>query len=162
MRSLFAKITDDPRIIAELEAVVDRSETAAVGVAANAEATKALQDASVLTLSGNDALNNERILKLGSGLSGVMDGKYFTITITGVPGAEHDVQFITAGDSVVALPMTGRLATVDQRETLKSKTLVRPKLSGIVEAASDAAAAAAGVVLGEVYYNGTALTYRRA
>lgn len=132
-------------------------------VTVQADATEALQDATVLTLSPNGALTNERVLKLGDGVRAVDDGTYLTLSIDDrfahVAGGFR-VDLTAQGDTAVVLPLGGMLATTDGDETLTNKTLVSAILN-VSEYATDAAAAAGGVPVGGLYLKGGAV-FRRA
>ena len=130
--------------------------------ASNAAATDALADATVLTLSPNASFNNERVLKHGPGITTKDDGQTLTIDVSdAVAHVEGDftLRLVVSGDTLVAVPLVGRLATTDQAETLQYKTLDAPLFTGIIERATDAAAS-----VGEVYTlpGSTALHYRRS
>lgn len=127
-------------------------------------ATDALEDATVLTLSPNATLRNERVVARGHGIELVDDGTNVTIRIKSdeAPIVEggFDVILRAQGITDLLLPIEGTLATRAGTETFANKTLAAPKLSGLTNAANDAAAAGAGVPVGGVYRNGSALQVR--
>jgi hypothetical protein len=134
-------------------------------LASNVDATDALNDATVLVLSSNAAFNNERVLKLGAGISARDDGASLTIY------ADDDLPHVQGGFPVnltatqktnLLLPNSGRLATTDQVETLVGKTVDKPILSGLGNYASDAAASAGGVPINGIYHNAGILRVRLA
>lgn len=133
-------------------------------VSSNVAATEKLADATFITLSANAELPNERVLTLGAGLAFVVSDDEVKIDTTGLVQASggHVITFVGAGESEVLVPLTGILATRANAETLENKTLKAPKASGLTNAADDTAAAAAGVPVGGVYRNGSALQVRVA
>lgn len=153
----------NPRAVRAMEAQAQAVDEATGGLSSQAEATELIQDASVIVLAPNGAFQGERVLQLGPGLSGEDDGTNLTLkTSTKVPLVSGDFTlFITlAGNSTVAIPLTGILATVGNIETLTNKTLAAPKLSGLGDYADDAAAAGGGVPVGGIYRTGSALKIR--
>lgn len=153
----------NPRAAKAFEAMQDTVAAQGEVTTANVEATSALSDAAFVTLSGNAELPNEYVLQAGSGIAlDVQPGKV-TIQATGpkLTGG-YGATFITPGTATLILPVFGTLATTANQETFEQKTLAAPKLSGIVNAVDDAAAAAAGVPVGGVYRNGSAVMVRVA
>ena len=132
------------------------------------EATQALQDATVLVLSPNATFNNERVLKLGEGITATDDGTYLTLSVNDrfahVAGGFR-AELTAQGDTNVVLPLDGVLATLDGYEELTNKTLTGAVLAAAIlnaaEYASDAAAAAGGVAVGGLYLK-TGAVFRRA
>lgn len=154
---------DNPRVVRAMEAQAQAVDAATDGLSTQAQATELIQDASVIVLAPNGAFQGERVLQLGQGLSGEDDGTNLTLqTSSKVPLVAGDFTlFITlAGNSTVAIPLTGILATTANIETLSNKTLAAPKLSGLGDYADDAAAAAGGVPVGGVYRTGSSLKAR--
>lgn len=125
--------------------------------------TSALKDAAFVTLSENAELPNERVLSLGAGLESVITSNSILLRLS-ADGARasggYTVTFVATGESTVAVPLSGILATRDNTETLTNKTLDAPALSGLTDAADDTAAATAGVPVGGVYRTGSALKVR--
>lgn len=153
----------NPRFVRAMEDQARAVDTATEGLNTTAVATDAMQDASVLVLAPNGAFKGERVLKLGPGLIGEDDGETLTIkTSTRVPltSEAFPVLLVVEGDTTVAVPLSGVLATIANIETLSNKTLKAPKLSSLGNYADDTAAAAGGVPVGGVYRNGSALMVR--
>lgn len=136
-----------------------------VATTANVASTQALKDASVLTLSPNDELANERVVSFGSGLAYELTDGGITIklgiTVPRVAGGFR-VMFTVAGDTTLGLPLTGILATRDNAETFTNKELVTPAITGLGNYANDAAAATGGVPVGGAYRNGSVVMVRVA
>jgi len=162
-RMLAEVFPDNPRLVQALEAQSKAVDEATSGLSTQAQATEQIQDASVIVLAANGAFTNERVLRLGQGLSGVDGGDRLTLqTSSKVPLVNGDFTlFITlAGNSTVAIPLTGILATIANVENLSNKTLVAPKMSSLGDYADDAAAAAGGVPVTGVYRTGSTLKVR--
>lgn len=125
--------------------------------------TSALKEAAFVTLSANAELPNERVLVLGDGLEMVVGAETVLLRLS-VDGARvsggHKVTFVATGESSVAVPLAGILASREGVETLANKTLDAPLLSGLVDAVDDAAAATASVPVGGAYRTGSALKVR--
>lgn len=166
--ALTKALNGDRRLVAAFEqqaqAVSENQEASSLQV----EATQALQDATVLVLSPNATLTNERVLKLGDGVRAVDDGTYLTLYVDDrfahVAGGFR-VDLTALGDTAVVLPLGGMLTTLDGEETLTNKTLVGAILQAIIlnasEYADDAGAAAGGVPVGGLYLKAGAV-FRRA
>lgn len=139
------------------DAVVEQGETQT----ANVDATEAIAQASYVTLSPNTELPNEFVLTVGTGLGITAGGGVLTLYSTGprVSGG-HSLNFIVNGASNVAVPLAGTLATIEGIEILANKTLAAPRLTGLVNAANDAAASAGGVPVDGIYRNGSVLMVR--
>lgn len=129
----------------------------------NVADTGLLKDAAFVTLSENAELPNERVLSLGDGLESVITSNSILLRLS-ADGARasggYTVTFVATGESTVAVPLNGILATRDNAETLKNKTLDAPLLSGLTDAADDSAAATAGVPVGGMYRTGSSLKVR--
>ena len=151
LRHLLAKhFPGDERTVAAFEELNNIVLDSQSSLAANVEATSALQDATVLTLSANETLTNERILKLASGLEAVDDGQFLTIQLKDVARTENfGVTLIAQGDSQLAVPLVG---------TVLVKEHIGAQVFG--NYANDAAAAAAGVPIDGLYRNGSVLMVR--
>ncbi len=115
--------------------VATAGETAAGAVAA----TGALQDAAVLTASPNAAFGNERVLQVLDGLTldltengAALLSLVYLITVQG----GFKLAFNVEADSSLDLPVSGRVAALDAAGATY---------------ADDAAAAAAGVKVGDLY-----------
>lgn len=166
--ALFKALNGDKRLVAAFEqqavAVSENQEATSLQV----DATQALQDATVLVLSPNATLNNERVLKLGEGIRAADDGTYLTLSVDDrvahVAGGFR-VDLTAQGDTAVVLPLGGMLATTDGDETLTNKTLDAALLVDAIlnasEYADDAGAAAGGVPVGGLYLKSGAV-FRRA
>lgn len=155
----------NPRLVRAFEdqaIVVAETEKKAT---ATAEATTAIEDAVVITLSPNAAFTNERILTAGSGIAVEDDGERAVIrideTVPKIEGARGVTFYVTAA-TALKLPRTGTLATLAGEEQLRSKTLVTPLISTFGNHADDTAAASAGVPVGGIYRTGSALKVRVA
>jgi hypothetical protein len=164
-RRLLGEVFDNPRMIRAMETQAQAVDDATFGLETQATATELMKDASVVVLAPNGAFEGERVLVLGQGLVGVDNGSTLTIrTSSKVPLVNGDFTLLItlAGNTTVAIPLTGILATVGNVETLTNKTLAAPKLSGLGDYADDTAAAAGGVPVGGVYHNAGALRIRLA
>jgi hypothetical protein len=122
-----------------------------------------MDQATVIVLSPNQAFANERVLVLGDGLTGSDDGARLTVkTSSNIPKINGGFKlFLTvSGDASLEAPLSGRLATLTNTETLTNKTLDAPKVTGLGNYANDGAAAAGGVPVGGIYRNGSVLQVR--
>lgn len=131
-----------PKLIRFFEGLFSSAATATEAVNGVVGATRAIQDATVLTLSPNSAFNNERVF--------TPDDQLFEVTDEG-PGGRlllnmrnpistnggFRCTFNLEADTNVDLPSSGRVLTDD--------------FSGIGQYADDAAAAAGGVGVGDIY-----------
>jgi hypothetical protein len=151
---LFAALGGNARLVAAFEdqrqVIAETQDATTTG----AEATQALQDARVLTLSPNDTFTNERVLKLGPGIKAADDGTYLILSVNDqvahiAGGFRADLT--AQGATTLVLPLAGTLATTDQDEILSNKTLEVPLLAGLKEYANAAAAAAGGVPINGPY-----------
>lgn len=120
------------------EQLFDRTKSNTEAVTTGVAGTKALADATVVTLSPNDELANERVLAVDPASLELTDGGpggnivlslRFPISTNG-----NRLQFYMNADTEVSLPTAGRLPS-----------------SADGPYANDAAAAAAGVQVGEWY-----------
>ncbi len=132
-------------------------------VTANVESTGALSEATFVTLSPNDELPNEFVLSVADGIDiEVAAGQVIlrlgnaAVHATG----ESRIVMTAEGDSNIAVPLNGYLATRANTETLTNKTLGAPILSGLGDYTDDAAAAADGVPVGGMYHDTGALRVR--
>lgn len=163
--AMYKAFNGDARLVGAFEAqaeVISETQSVVVG---NVEATDALQDATVLTLSPNATFNNERVLRLGPGITATDDGTYLTLsvndTVAHVEGGFR-LSLTVQADTAVVIPLAGVLATQDGEETLSRKTLDTPSITGLSDYADDVAAAAGGVAVDGVYRTGSALKVRVA
>lgn len=128
-----------PKLLRALEELFVDTATTASAVAGQAAATGSIQNATVLTLSSNAAFNNERVLSL--------DPNFFRST----DGGPSSTLFITL---VNIIQTNGGYACTFN---LKADTNLDMPVSGRVPSsadgpyADDAAAAAAGIQIGEIY-----------
>jgi hypothetical protein len=149
-RDLLAKyFAKDPRLLHAFENLGQAVTQSQAGVA---DTSSALDLAEIVTLSPNDAFSNEHVLSSGDGT-----------TVNASPGAmqidvDKSVARVTGGGVTFQAP--GKVTvTLPTRGTLLSDG-DPPSFSGLVNAASDSAAAAAGVGIGGVYHNAGALRVR--
>lgn len=164
-RRLLGEVFDNPRMVRAMEAQAVAVDAATDGLSTQAQATEQMQDASVIVLAPNGAFQGERVLVLGPGLVGVDDGSTLTIrTSSKIPTVNGDFTLLLtlAGNTAVAVPLTGVLATQANIETLANKTLAAPSLTGLGDYADDAAAASGGVPVKGVYRTGSTLKVRVA
>lgn len=151
----------NPRAAMMFEEMQRRVASTEETVDANLGETGALMEAAFVTLSPNTELPNEYVLGVGEGLRlEVGSGTVSLFSDAPRVNGGHRLEFLVSGPSVVAVPLGGILATRDNPETLKNKTLDAPKLSGLVNAADDVAAASAGVPVEGVYRNGSVVQVR--
>ena len=164
-RQELAQVGFSPRGVRQFEDLQQQVASSTETVTANQEATDKLADGTFVTLSPNAELSNERVLRLGDGLKfDTSTAGEVAIRLNGVPftGTGFRINLVTAGDTEIALPLTGFLATRENTEELSNKTLRAPLLSGLVDAADDAAAATARVPVGGIYRTGSDLKVRVA
>ena len=134
---LSAAFPNNPKLVLAFEQLFRRNVDVAGALVTGAASTQALQDATVVTLSPNDSFANERVLA-------VQAGSNLNLTDTGTQVIIGMVsRFIAQGgtctfdldsDTEVSLPPDGRVFT-----------------SSAGPYADDAAAAAAGIAIGELY-----------
>lgn len=152
------------------DVMVRKFETLQENVAVTTEAstaavadTEALKDATFVTLSANAELPNERVLAVGPGMQIDATQAGRAIIRSNVYSDNGwEVQLVASGATSLVLPIAGILATRAGEETLSNKTLAAPKVTGLVNAANDAAAATAGVPVNGLYLNGSVLQVRVA
>jgi hypothetical protein len=158
-------LNNDQRAMAAFEQIAQVVGETEGAVITQAEATEALQDATVLVLSPNATFTNERVLRLGEGLRAYDDGTNLTIAVDDdVPHVQGGFEVTLTAQAVVnlVLPAAGIIATQDQEETLAQKTLSAPRLINVPNYADDAAAATGGIDIGQMYRTGNALKVRIA
>lgn len=139
-RALLSQLTKNPQLLRFLEELFATGQATAGAVEGQAGATRAIQDATVLTLSNNAAFGNERVVQFSSAFE-VTDGGpggTLQIELTGAPTVNggYRLTFNVLADTNLDLPPAGRVL-----------------VSTISDAAyaDDAAAAAAGIAVGEAY-----------
>lgn len=107
-------------------------------IAGAADATGAIQDGTVITLSPNAAFNNERVLTPGPGITLTDNGAGSTLVISADSAITlvggYALTFNLSSDVILDLPATGRIPS-----------------SSDGPYADDAAAAAAGIAIGGWY-----------
>ena len=130
---------NDPKVLRAFEDLQRDVVDGTTQQAANVQATAALQDATVITLSPNDAFNNERVLGVGPGLALRDNGATLDLLLQYliVLNGRYRVTFNLLGDTNVDMPTSGRLLTDEEYA------------GGPY--ANDAAAAADGVPVGGLY-----------
>lgn len=150
-RHLLAKhFPGDTRMIAAIEQLGSTVDDTSATVAANLEATDALNEATVIVLSANAAFNNERILKLDTGLEAIVDDTYVTIRLKDVARSQDfAVTLVPAADTSLNVPASGAVLT----NTISG-------LAATTSYANDAAAAAGGVPVDGLYRNGSVVQVR--
>lgn len=151
-----------PRLVRELEDQSSRIASVESATVTAVAATEAIQDATVLSLSRNAALNNERVVVFEDGLVATDAAGELRVkagpTIARAEGG--DVRFVAPTGGAWFLPLSGILVARASPDTLSNKTLERPKAT-LLAAADDAAAAAAGVAIGELYEASGAVRVRK-
>lgn len=152
----------DPRLVAAFEdqsAAVEAVMDTATGTV---QATDALQNATVITLSANAVFNNEFILTNGDGTALTISEGSVSIKVdsTVVRTSGPSVEFSPPGAVTLGLPANGTLVSDVAPAVLYAKTYDKPILQGLINAASPAAAASAGVPLWGMYRDGDVLHVR--
>lgn len=139
---------DDPRLIAEFEALAQSATENASSATTAVDATNAIKDAAVVVLSGNSEFTNERVLKVSDDIDIQVTATEVRLTVKNVARTQDfSVLMVPSNDTEVGLPPEG--------------TLVSEKaVPALVNAANDAAAAGAGVPIGGMYRNGSVLMVR--
>lgn len=140
-RALLSEITKNPQLLQFFEQLFATGQSNSDTIAGQVDATGAIQDATVLTLSGNAALNNERVLALDPALFTVTDegpgGRLLVTLLAGIAvNGGYRLTFNLLADTNLTLPPDGRVL----------ESMVTP-----ADYADDAAAAAAGIQVGEAY-----------
>jgi len=162
-KDLVGVFGDNERLIRAFEDQAALVDSNSEGLSTTATATSAMNEATVIVLSGNAAFANERVLSLGSGLSGEDTGSELRIKVSdNIPkiNGGFKLHLTVAGDASLFAPLSGRIATTQNTETFENKTLDAPKISGISDYADDTAAAAGGVPVGGFYRTGSVLKTR--
>lgn len=164
-RDLDANFKGDIRLLKAFEQQSQLVEENTAATQAAVAATDTLANAAYVTLSPNSELPNERVLQAGPGISLVVSADAVAVRTSSIIPTINGgfaATFTVSGPSNVALPLSGRLATTKNVETLANKTLAAPRFSGIGDYADDAAAAAGGVPVGGVYRTASVLKLRVA
>jgi len=161
-RSLLEKyFGKDPRLISHFEdqsiavqEVVDVS-------GGTVQATEALQNATVVTLSPNEVFNFEFLLTNGDGTKlNITAGSLKIDADDTVVRCTKPLRIDPPGAAKLGAPGEGVLISDSWPATLYNKTLNKPLLSGLVNANTDADAATAGVPLGGMYRDGNVVCVR--
>ena len=148
----------DPRMMRAMEEQSTAIETNTEAVAD----TQALKDATVIVLSANGDFTNERVLEIGEGIAiEITDTTVKLSTQSVARTQDYEVTFAPpAGGITLLLPAEGTLVSDVTPAVLENKSLKAPTLQSIPNYANDAAAAAGGVLVGQVYRNVSALMVR--
>lgn len=139
---------DNPKAVIAFDYQQQAIQATTTALASNVDATGALQDATVITLSPNDALTNERVLQLDpDSLKAVDSGNTLTLSLR-YPiklNGGYRCTFNLLADTNVDMPAQGAL---------------------LIDAgpyADDTAAAADGIEIGQIYRkNGGTVVWRVA
>lgn len=161
-RNALFNVFGDPAIVRQFETLQENVATSQDASTVAVAETAALRDASFITLSANAELTNERVFRVGPGLTLNATAAEVTLGSNVYSDNGWPVILNATGATNLLLPTVGILATRGGVETFTNKTLNAPKLSGLVNAADDAAAAGAGVPVDGIYRNGSALNVRAA
>lgn len=132
---LSAAFPNNPKLVRAFEQLFRQTVENTSAVSTGAEATQALQDATVVTLSSNDTFTNERVLAVSPGLSLTDTGENIILAlVSSISTNGGRCTFDLDGDTEVSLPTDGRVFT-----------------STAGPFANDAAAATGGIAVGEMY-----------
>ena len=104
----------EPRAVRAFEQLTFTTDETAVLASSAAQATAILSDATFLTLSPNDSAPNERVLKLGQGLTASDDGSFLTLSLgvgAAVVEGGYSVTLRSQGETDLILPTSGTVAT---------------------------------------------------
>lgn len=144
---------NDPRLVKAFEDQAEELATVTDAASTAAQATEALKDATVIVLSANGEFTNERQLQAVNGVKATDSKGRVRVEVDGSVARSRGgtATFVIPASGNWILPYGGTLVTRDSEDSLENKTMVKPKLSGIVGAADDVAAATAGVPVGGVY-----------
>lgn len=139
-RALLQEITTNHQLQRFFEQLFATGQETAGAIEGQAGATRAIQDATVLTLSSNAAFNNERVVVFGAAFEVTDGGPGGTLQIDLIGAAAVNggfpVTFNAVADTNLDLPVAGRVLV----------STISPAAY-----ADDAAAAAAGIAVGEAY-----------
>lgn len=150
---------DDPRMVAAMEEQSQAVETSTAAVAA----TEALKDATVIVLSPNGDFTNERVLEWDEGIEVELTDSAVIFRVKDVAlTREGRVMLVAPADVELFLPLEGTIVSDVAPALLFGKMLDAPRLASIPNYANDAAAAAGGVEVAQVYRNGSVLMVRVA
>jgi hypothetical protein len=114
-------------------------------------------------LSANGDFTNERVLQVGDGIGiEITDTHVRLFTENVARTREGEVTLIPPADVELFLPPEGTLVSEESAAVLYQKALDAPRLQSIPNFANDAAAAAGGVDIAQIYRNGSVLMVRVA
>lgn len=122
-RDLLFKALGDERLVRAFEDQSARLEEVEKATGTGAKDTQALNEATVITLSRNQAFTNERILKVLAGLRLDDDGESVTLSLENRIEGGYSVTFTAMGETELILPISGTLVTRQNFEVLSNKTL---------------------------------------
>lgn len=159
-RALLAKhFGNDLRMIAEFENQAAAVQDSTSGV----EATAALKDATVIVLSANGDFTNERVLEVSDDLEIEITASTVKLKAKNLARTQDfKATLIPPAEVTLFLPPEGELISDVTAASLFNKSLDAPRLTTIPDYASDAAAAAGGVAVGQMYRTASALKVRVA
>lgn len=139
-RALLSEITKNPQLLRFFEQLFATGQSTAAAVEGQVDSTRAIQDATVLTLSSNAAFGNERVVQFGDGLQATDNGPGSTLQISLGSVARTNggfaLTFNLVADTNLDLPVEGRVLV----------STISP-----ADYADDTAAATAGIAVGEAY-----------
>lgn len=138
---LYKAFPNQPKVVRAFEQLFRLNASTADTITAGTAATEALQDATVVTLSANDAFTNERVLAVDTTALTLQDQGPGQQIIIGMVNLIRKTQNATLflnldEDTALDLPPSGRVVTLSQDGA---------------SYADDTAAAAAGIAVGDVY-----------
>lgn len=147
----------NPRLMRAFE-----DQSAAVEEATNSlAATIAMKDATVIVLSANGDFTNERVLEVSDDIDVEVTATTVKLTVKKVARTEDfGVTFVPPAQVLLFLPPDGTLVSAESPALLENKTFRAPFLAAIPNHVDDAAAAAGGVGITQVYRNGSVLMVR--
>lgn len=133
----------EPFVILALDALFGTVDSVNTSVTTGADATQALQDATVLTLSPNDAFTNERVVAAGNGIRLTDTGSQLVISL---------LSLIINGGGRLSINLGGDAQlTVIQSGTVMVEEAAQADLVNYADAA---AASAAGLPSGSLFRTG--------
>lgn len=159
-RDLLAKhFGGDLRMIAAFE----EQDEAVQAASSSVEATGAMKDATVVVLSANGDFTNERVLEVGEGIRIEITAATVKLSVENIAlTRDHKATLIPPAEVILFLPPEGTLVSAESPALLENKTYSAPRLADIPNFVNDAAAAAGGVEVGQVYRNASVLMVRVA
>lgn len=146
-----------PRLLRAFEDQASAVEDATSNVAD----TQALKDATVIVLSANGDFTQERVLEVSDDIEMEITDTTLKLKVKNVARTQDfGVTLIPPAEVELFLPPNGTLVSAEAPAILENKSLVAPLLADIPNFANDAAAAAGGVDVAQVYRNGSVLMVR--